>query len=63
MSNYEIRLNEKEERLSEASLKLKMHQQEIIKLKSEKDKLFKKIGQLKRKSEEVTIHAYSHNAS
>ena len=40
-----------------------MCQEEITKLKSDNDKLAKKIGQLKMESVKVIIHAYSHNAT
>ena len=63
MSNCKIILNEKEDQLSEDSSELKILREEIIKLKSENDKLVKKIGQLKMKLVEVIIHAYSHNAT
>ena len=65
MSDYEIRLNEKEEQLSEDSSELKIYRGEITKLKSEKDKLVKRITELKMKSVEVlfsecVIHVYNH---
>ena len=65
MSNYEVRLNEKEEQLSDDSSELKIFQGEITKLKSEKDKLVKRITELKMKSvkvlfSECIMHVYNH---